>query len=127
MINSAKHTPDIYELDLAGEKFLVVDQWSLDPDYRTDPKTQHFCALCQKDMKTPPGESQYLHFVDGGSAILAVADEDRYQALSAKQPGGQFAGEMGCYPVGPECARKLPKGYVLPPRTAIAKATGETP
>lgn len=100
------------ELELGGEKFAVVWVGDLDPDYRREPKTPHFCCLCQRDIKTPINETAYLHWIDGGNAILSVRDEQRHAELSAKQYGGQFPGEMGSLPVGADCARKLPREFV---------------
>lgn len=111
--------------EIGGEMFSCVGLYDLDPDYRRDPRTQHFCSLCQKDIKHAPDETAYLHFVDGGMWILSVADEARYEAMSAKQPGRQDAGELGFHPVGNDCARKLPKGFVHPPkriRPALAES-----
>lgn len=92
-------------LVVSGETFTVVPVGHLDPDYRRQPKTQHFCCLCQRDIKTPPAETDYVHYVDGGSAILAVEDEARFSEL-------QHPGDMYSFPIGPDCARKLPKGFV---------------
>lgn len=105
--------PLIEPLSLQGQTFAVVHIAALDPDYRRQPKTDHFCCLCQRDIKTPKEKTGTVHYVDGGNSILSLADEDRYQAMSTAQPGGQEPGEMGCFPIGSECARKLPKGFVL--------------
>jgi hypothetical protein len=103
-----KLRPDPHPLLVRGETFTVVHIGDLDPDYRRQPKTSHFCCLCQRDIKTPPAETAYLHYVDGGNAILAVEDEARFSEL-------QDAGDMYSFPVGSECARKLPNGFVHTP------------
>jgi hypothetical protein len=107
-----RYIPDIVPLIVAGETFTAVPVGALDPDYRRNPKTEHFCCLCQRDIKTPPTETAYLHYVDGGSMILSAEDEKRWQKVTAELPGGQHPGDCGCHPVGSECARKLPKGFV---------------
>lgn len=109
-----KATPE--QVSIGGHSFSVVWVGHLDPDYRNKPKTQHFCCLCQRDIKRTIPQTAYVHFIHGGDAILALADESRYAAYSEAQPGGQDAGEMGIFPIGPECGRKLPAGFVHPPK-----------
>lgn len=65
----------------------------LDPDFRRQPKTDHFCCICQRDIKGAAAGS--LHFVCGG--MQEITDSQDFNA----------AGDMGCFPVGPECARKV--------------------
>lgn len=101
---------------IGGRLFSVVWVGHLDPDYRRNPKTNHFCCLCQRDIPKPLDQIAFVHYVHGGDAILAVADEARYEAYSSSQPGGQDAGEMGIFAIGPECAKKLPAGFVRPPK-----------
>lgn len=107
-----RYMADPLPLIVAGETFTVVVVGHLDPDYRRRPKTQHFCCLCQRDIKTPPSETGYCHYVDGGNSILAVEDEGRWVAVTGEMAGGQSPGEMGSFPIGSECARKLPNGFV---------------
>jgi hypothetical protein len=86
----------------------------IDPDYRRDPKTERFCVRCQKDLK--PGQPfRVIHLVDGGPFALHRDDEAAYQAQSAAAPGGQDAGELGCFPVGMDCARKIGLEFTLEP------------
>lgn len=107
-------TPETIEL--AGQTFTVCFVAHFDPDYRRRPQTNHFCCLCQRDIGAPVDQTPHLHYIDGGNCILAQADEERYQAMSEAQPGRQHAGEMGCFPVGPDCAKKVPPGFLIVPR-----------
>lgn len=93
------------ELIIGSDKFSVVWVGDLDPDYRRNPKTQHFCCLCQKDIKSAPSDTGYARYVDNGNAILSVQDISRFSSL-------QDFGEMHSFPIGPECAKKLPRGFV---------------
>jgi hypothetical protein len=75
---------------------LICPDW----DFRKDPKTDHFCAICQKDIK--PGQPyREVHIVDGGSVILHPADE----ALYAEH--GNPAGDLCFFPIGSTCAKRL--------------------
>lgn len=74
---------------------------SLDHDARRDPKTETYCARCQKDLK--PGQPRrWVHIVDGGGNVLHPKDE----AIFA-QPGDHHRGDLYCFPVGMDCARKI--------------------
>ena len=94
---------------------FTMSKWRtkfIDPDYRLDPKTDCFCGRCQKDLK--PGQPRrYIHLVDGGPFALHRDDEAAYQA--AAEANGQDPGELGCFPVGMDCARKIGMEYTLDP------------
>lgn len=81
----------------------------LDHDTRREPKTDHFCAKCQRDLK--PGQPfRVIHIIHGGGCVLHPDDESVYVA---------DAGDMGCFPVGMDCARKIgieftSEGWVTP-------------
>jgi hypothetical protein len=75
---------------------LRTKPWD-DYDARRDPKTTHFCARCQKDIK--PGQPvRWVHLINGGMTLLHPASEADYVS---------DAGELGSHPVGLDCARKL--------------------
>lgn len=85
----------------------------IDPDYRRDPKTNDYCARCQKDLK--PGQPRALiHMVSGGPFALHRDDEAAYWAEAATLPGGQHPGEMGWFAVGSDCARKIGAEFTHP-------------
>ena len=69
----------------------------IDFDARHDPKTDFFCCACQKDMD-PSKPCFAVHMVDGGYYALHPADEAKYTS---------DGGEMGCWPIGNDCAKKL--------------------
>ena len=88
-----------------------------DPDFRKDPKTESYCARCQKDIK--PGKPYRLvHLLDGGSYILHPEDEAAFQAgaeVRAEHDGEPLLndtrvgerGDLGEAKIGMDCARKL--------------------
>jgi hypothetical protein len=69
-------------------------------DARRDPKTDHFCCVCQKDLK-PGAPFRMVHLVDGGGFVLHPEDEALYSRT------GERRGDVGGHPIGPDCARKL--------------------
>ena len=76
----------------------------IDPDNRPEPKTDRFCGRCHRDLK--PGQPyRVIHLVDGGPYALHPGDEASYQAVTGTL--GQHPGELGCFPVGMDCARKI--------------------
>jgi len=80
----------------------------IDPDYRRDPKTDHFCCRCQKDIK-PGSPFRMVHCVDGGMSALHPDDEANYVT---------DAGDMGCFPIGMDCARKIGLEWSHPAKPA---------
>lgn len=72
------------------------------PDYRHDPRTEVFCAICQRDLSANQ-KHRWVHAVDGAMNVLHPADEALYAAL----PQSERAGDMGCFPVGLSCAKRL--------------------
>lgn len=69
----------------------------LDPDFRREPKTDLFCYCCQKDIK-PGSNYRMIHVIAGGAKVLHPDSEADFVA---------GAGDMGSFPIGPDCARKL--------------------
>lgn len=72
----------------------------LDFDARREPKTDHYCARCQKDIC---GSYRCIHLVDGGAFILHPEDEAVYAATG--KAGG--SDDCGAHFLGSDCARKL--------------------
>ncbi len=62
------------------------------------------CALCQKDIKDAP--KHYAHFVGGGFAAVLVEDREIANERLSE------ADNYGILPVGPECARKIGRGFL---------------
>jgi hypothetical protein len=85
---------------------------SLDPDFRRDPKTSCYCALCQKDIKGEP--KFYAHMVDGCTA--AVHPEDREIANREVPEHDNF----GLLAVGPDCAKIIGREFVYTAEQAAA-------
>lgn len=62
-----------------------------------DPITNDHCLRCKKDLK--PGQSRrWVHCIEGGTTVLHPGDEKAYV------PDG---GDMGSFPLGMDCARRL--------------------
>ena len=101
----AKRTPLPVVADPLGFRYR-----QLDPDFRRDPRTEVFCALCQKDIAGEP--KFFAHFISGVAA--AVHPEDREIA-------DRVLGEddnLGLLAVGPECARIIGRDFVYTPEQA---------
>jgi hypothetical protein len=91
---------------------------SLDPDFRRNPKTAVYCALCQKDIKGEP--RFYAHMVNG--CFAAVHPDDREIANHEIPEHENF----GILPVGPDCAKIIGKEFVYSAAlVAELKATGK--
>lgn len=54
------------------------------------------CACCELPVPSP---EFWVHIINGGGEALYAEDEQRYTSDGA---------DLGCYPVGPECAKKYP-------------------
>jgi hypothetical protein len=84
----------------------------LDPDFRRDPKTDCFCALCQKDIKGEP--RFYAHMIYG--CFEAVHPQDREIANATLDDTENF----GLLPVGPDCAKAIGRDFVYTAEEADA-------
>lgn len=67
-----------------------MTRYHLDPDFRSTPKTDCFCCVCSRDLKTVAGE---VYLGDGS-----------FDAIDSTEP--DFDGFKG--QVGPECIKKIP-------------------
>ena len=59
-------------------------------------KTDFICIACQHDLN--PKRARFVHCVNGGPFALHPDDESKYVP---------DRGDMGCFPIGPDCAKKL--------------------
>jgi hypothetical protein len=78
-------------------------KWT-DPDFRKNPKTNHFCCLCHRDLK--PGQKHRLIMVEEDK-WEAVHSDDWGLARIEIEPGPQDRDRVWIMPVGMDCARKL--------------------
>jgi len=62
------------------------------------------CAVCGRTIRNE-ARAVWVHIVDGGGVILHRDDEAAYAS---------DGGDLGLYPVGPECAKRIPKEYRQP-------------
>jgi hypothetical protein len=83
----------------------------LDGDFRKDPKTDHYCCRCQKDIK-PEDKHRAVHLVGGGHLILHPSEEAAFRAKVKADPSSEEGrGDCGAYPIGSDCARKIGLGW----------------
>jgi hypothetical protein len=68
----------------------------------TCPAGSNPCALCGKPIAERP-ENLFAHVVDGGGRFLRLDEEPAHV---------EDGGEMGCWPIGGDCARRFPPGYL---------------
>jgi hypothetical protein len=66
-----------------------------DSVYHDDP-----CFICGREVKKP---RYWAHVVDGGANFLHKDDESLYV---------DDGGDMYLHPIGPSCAKKIPKEYL---------------
>lgn len=59
------------------------------------------CAVCDRPI-APKKQTHFVHIVDGGGSIFPA--EGTYKNEAA---------DLGLHPVGPECRKKIPKGYIV--------------
>lgn len=73
----------------------------LDADNRREPKTDVFCVRCHKDLK-PGQDRRYVHIEDSSFATVVHPDDD-----AAFHSSPAVAGDMGWFPVGLDCAKRI--------------------
>jgi hypothetical protein len=76
------------------------------------------CALCGRPVTTKP-TTPWVYVHDGGGAIVT---EGEYYALVA----GGAPGEMGAWPIGPDCWRTHPnvRPYAVRPQSFASEPDG---
>jgi len=91
-----------------GKMLTMVDairtKW-MDPEFRRDPKTSHFCAVCQRDLKPGQPHRRVLFTLD---AYAAVHAEDWDRAMGPTGEGYVIEA------IGMDCARKLGLEWTAP-------------
>lgn len=84
----------------------------LDPDFRRNPKTQCFCALCQMDIK---GEPRYFaHMIHGCFEAVHPEDREIANAMVAEHEN------YGLLAIGSECAKVIGREFVYTAAEAAA-------
>lgn len=67
------------------------------------------CFLCCRPVRSESKGTRWIHIVEGGGLLARVgADDTQFDA----------AGDMGWFPVGPRCARKIPAAFK---RTSVGR------
>lgn len=72
--------------------------YAFDGDFRRQPKTNYFCAFCQKDLN-PCATAGYVFLGDPADHIV--------------DPNHLEGGELKA-PIGPECQKKVPMRFIVP-------------
>lgn len=80
----------------------LISIFDLDPDFRKEPKTEHYCALCQRDIKTSEKVNQVRLVFDEANSLCVAANDD----------ATTYEGDIGLKPVGSECTKKVPTDYL---------------
>ena len=62
------------------------------------------CVLCGRRLRNPAKPSGRIHGIDGDPFILAPVDADPADINEA--------GDMGFWPIGSECKKRIPQEYV---------------
>lgn len=75
----------------------------LEPDYRHESRRDP-CCRCGKQIKNVV-TARRVHLISGGHIVLHPEDEPLYV------PDG---GDVGCHPIGPDCARILGLEWSVP-------------
>lgn len=78
--------------------------WPGTPEYRANEarvrEPNQPCACCGRPVDVRRPGTRWVTVQDGGATITDEPDEsDR--------------GFMGCFPVGPECAKRIPAGFLV--------------
>jgi hypothetical protein len=83
----------------------IRTKW-LDPDFRRDPKTNHYCMICQRDLKPGQPSRTIRYELDRYEAIHPSDWEQAAIEIPAARPRyGADAIIEG--PIGMDCARRL--------------------
>ncbi|AXQ69848.1 hypothetical protein HOU03_gp420 [Caulobacter phage CcrSC] len=88
----------------------------MEPDYRRDPKSNHFCCRCQKDLKEGQPR-RVVHTVGGGPYALHPDDTDLFaQVEPYPEPHDgwpRHGSDMGWFLIGADCAKMIGLEYTL--------------
>lgn len=79
----------------------------IDFDARRDPKTATYCVCCQKDIKAD--QKHRLVYVGDSMHAIHPDDVEAYRATLTKQIN------LGPWPMGLTCAKKLGLEWTIPP------------
>ena len=84
-------------LDRGGHRryYLNMRTKQINPDFRKTPKTETYCAICQKDLKVVAGR---IFIINEGFTVVHPSDAVGIQSSN----------------VGPECAKKIGKKWIAP-------------
>jgi hypothetical protein len=87
-----------------GQDYSFRYKW-IDPDFRRDPKTDCYCARCQKDIKG--GEPiYYAHMIEGCHSTVHPDDKE---IADREVPQDD---NYGLLPIGPDCAKIIGLDFV---------------
>lgn len=66
------------------------------------------CFLCGRKIRSFP-RCSWVHYTTGG--YITSLDEE---GMKKKDPGGRCGVSQGFFPIGPDCARRIPARFVFP-------------
>src|SRR5690349_616698 len=75
----------------------------LDPDFRRDPRTNHYCCACQKDLKQGRPYRRAMVAYSG----FYVIHPDQWAEAPSAPPYCGHAAEAEIRPIGLDCAARL--------------------
>ncbi len=78
----------------------------IDFDARRDPKTDHWCVMCQKELN-PDRPCRWVRLVDVSGAPNAVLPEDAILLDRGELKLPPRSTDYGMTPIGRDCARVL--------------------
>ena len=91
----------------------VIRTKALAGNYRREPQTADACARCRREIN--PGEARRWVRLTTSGAVIHPAD------VALLTPADWGITDLGEFPVGEDCAKKLGLDWCLPPHTAGGK------
>jgi len=86
----------------------------VDPDYRRQPKTNCYCAMCQRDIKSGSPELWIVHELDTWTVVIAKNDiAAAVSDIRPRRSAHHYFDVVQFERVGSECARKIGKDFVM--------------
>lgn len=101
-----RHEDVVGELLIVNIHQLWADGWEMKA-WKAEQKGAEACVCCGKAVKPGNGSRIWIIY---GDALAPVASYDEM----SKYEGDWVAGDLGSLPIGPDCAKKIPKEYRVP-------------
>lgn len=85
----------------------------LDPDFRRTPKTQRWCCVCQRDLKSLKNARKCLT-INGGTDAVWPEPRITHGMLPLPESERTALAEAKWMFIGADCAAKIGEGWTLP-------------